>query len=65
MCGGRQHNGIDVITLDDYFGFFNASDDGSDYAYSVKAKFHAHDINGDGMVSFEEGQLRCDADGCS
>ena len=64
MSGGRKHNGTDVITLGDYFGYFNVTDDGSDYANSVKAKFYAHDINGDGVVTFEEGQLHCDADGC-
>ncbi len=66
MCGGRKHNGAEVVTLDDYFGFFNVTGDhqGSDFSKSVAAKFRAHDVNGDGMVDFDEAQLYCDADGC-
>ncbi len=64
VCGGRTYNDSEIITLDEYYAFFNITDNSSDYAQGVKAKFQAHDVNGDGMVTFDEAQLRCGADGC-
>ena len=66
MCGGRKHNDIEVTSLDDYFKFFNVADNkrGTRFGNAVEAKFHAHDIDGDGFVTFEEGMLECNASGC-
>lgn len=66
VCGGRQHNGAYVIDLDQYFGFFNVSDKDRDgvFGRNVEAKFRAHDINGDGMLTLDEVKLRCDDTGC-
>ncbi len=64
---GRKYNDLEAITLDDYFGFFNVTDDrkGSYYGKGIEEKFHAHDINGDGLLSFEEVQLLCGEAGCA
>lgn len=66
VCGGHQHNGVGVITLDQYLGFFNVSDEdrGRIFGKNVEAKFRAHDINGDGMLTLDEAKLLCDGDGC-
>ncbi|ETI20174.1 hypothetical protein G647_08208 [Cladophialophora carrionii CBS 160.54] len=66
VCRGRKHNGVNVIDLDDYFGYFNVTAERrvSDYARDVEAKFRAHDINKDGVLTIEEVQLRCGSDGC-
>ncbi|EXJ54722.1 hypothetical protein A1O7_10063 [Cladophialophora yegresii CBS 114405] len=66
VCRGRKHNGVHVIDLDDYFGYFNVTTKrkDSDYAKDVEAKFRAHDINQDGLLTIEEVQLRCGSDGC-
>ena len=63
---GAGHNGTGVVTLDDYFEYFNVSRSGrdTDYGKSVEAKFRIHDINGDGVMTIDEAQLRCDSDGC-
>jgi hypothetical protein len=63
---GRRHNGIAVIDLEDYFGFFNVAEDRKETGFgkSVEAKFHAHDINGEGMLTLDEVKLRCDSSGC-
>ena len=62
--GTQWHRGR---CLEQYFGFFNVTDDQRDspYAKNVGAKFRAHDINGDGMLTFDEVQLACDEDGCN
>jgi hypothetical protein len=67
VCRGRKHNGVNVIDLDDYFGYFNvtAGHKDSDYARDVEAKFRAHDVNQDGLLTIEEVQLRCSSDGCA
>jgi hypothetical protein len=65
VCAGRKHKGRRAFDLDQYYGFFNVTDTtDSLYAKDVEAKFRAHDIDGDGMLTFEEVQLVCDADGC-
>ncbi|EXJ59179.1 hypothetical protein A1O7_06611 [Cladophialophora yegresii CBS 114405] len=66
VCAGRIHKGRRAFDLDQYFGFFNVTDaqKGGDYANSVEAKFRAHDIDGDGLLTLDEIQLVCDADGC-
>ena len=67
VCGGRRHNGVDVIDLDDYFDYSNVTADRRDtvYAKNVELKFHAHDTNGDGLLTLDEAELRCDSDGCA
>ena len=66
MRNGRTSNGVGVVNLDDYYTFFNVTADRRDtiFAKSVEAKFHVHDINGDGLMTMDEGMLRCDASGC-
>ncbi|OCT52222.1 hypothetical protein CLCR_09050 [Cladophialophora carrionii] len=66
VCAGRRHKGRRAFSLDQYFGFFNVTDTqkGGPYANSVEGKFRAHDLDGDGMLTFDEIQLVCDADGC-
>ncbi|OAP55436.1 hypothetical protein AYL99_10409 [Fonsecaea erecta] len=63
---GEKRNGTSVITLDQYFGFFNVADNDTQSAFGkyVEAKFRAHDGNGDGLLTVEEAQLLCDSDGC-
>ncbi|OQV01615.1 hypothetical protein CLAIMM_06940 [Cladophialophora immunda] len=63
---GRKRNGTSIITLDQYFSFFNVADNGTetDFGKRVEAKFRAHDKNGDGLLTVEEAQLLCDSDGC-
>jgi hypothetical protein len=65
-ANGVTSDGVDVITLTGYLDFFNITDltRESGYARSVVEKFHFHDRNGDGMLTFEESQMLCDADGC-
>ena len=67
VCGGRTQNGVNVINLYDYFGYFNVTADrkGTDYANGVEIKFHAYDVSGDGLLTLEEVELRCDSDGCT
>ncbi|KAJ9603107.1 hypothetical protein H2200_012402 [Cladophialophora chaetospira] len=67
VCGGRTHNGANVVNLDDYYGYFNVTADqkGTDFAKSVRAKFHTHDINGDGFLTMDEAELLCDSNGCT
>ncbi|KAH0848793.1 hypothetical protein AYO21_08234 [Fonsecaea monophora] len=63
---GKKSNGTSVITLDQYLGFFNVADDGTetDFGKHVEAKFRAHDRDGDGLLTLEEAQLLCDSDEC-
>ncbi|KEF56579.1 uncharacterized protein A1O9_06768 [Exophiala aquamarina CBS 119918] len=58
--------GEDVITLAGYLDYFNITGSTCETAYgrSVVEKFHWQDRNGDGMLTFAESQLRCDAEGC-
>ncbi|ETI21866.1 hypothetical protein G647_05935 [Cladophialophora carrionii CBS 160.54] len=65
VCAGRRHKGRRAFSLDQYFGFFNVTDTqkGGPYVNSVEGKFRAHDLDGDGMLTFDEIQLVCDADG--
>ncbi|EXJ69624.1 uncharacterized protein A1O5_07660 [Cladophialophora psammophila CBS 110553] len=66
VSNGKEKNGTSIITLDQYFGFFNVTDNGTetDFGKHVEAKFRAHDRNGDGSLTVEEAQLLCDRDGC-
>ncbi|KAJ9607586.1 hypothetical protein H2200_007664 [Cladophialophora chaetospira] len=66
VSGGKTHNGVEAVTLDDYFSFFNITNDQqeSPLAKNVAAKFQAHDVNGDGVLTFNEVQLVCDETGC-
>lgn len=59
-------HGVDVITLDGYLAYFNVDALNLETAYgrSVVEKFHLHDTDGDGVLTFEETQLLCDTDGC-
>ncbi|KIX93482.1 uncharacterized protein Z520_10902 [Fonsecaea multimorphosa CBS 102226] len=63
---GEKRNGTSIITLEQYFGFFNVSSNGTQTVFGkfVEAKFRAHDKNGDGLLTVEEAQLLCDSDGC-
>jgi hypothetical protein len=63
---GANKDGVDVITMDGYLAYFKVDDLIRETAYgrNVVAKFHLHDTNGDGVLTFEETQLLCDADGC-
>lgn len=59
-------DGEDVITLEGYLHYFNVTDltRGTAYGRGVIEKFHWQDRNRDGVLTFMESQLRCDADGC-
>ena len=61
-----MHNGTGLVSLDDYFGYFNvsASDRDTDYGKSIEDKFRMHDVDGNGVLTVEESQLRCDSHGC-
>ncbi len=57
---------MEVIDIDDAFGFFNVATSmkGTPYGVAVEAKFRAHDIDGDGFLTFDESLLECDVNGC-
>lgn len=63
---GAKAGGIDVITYDGYLEYFDIHglNRETEYGQSVARKFHMHDHNGDGVLTFEETQLLCDTDGC-
>ncbi|KAK4939320.1 hypothetical protein LTR10_020409 [Elasticomyces elasticus] len=64
VSNGLQSNGTSVVSKEQYLGFFNAEADiGGEYGQNVLAKFAMHDLNGDGVLTFEETQMTCDRDG--
>ena len=66
VSGGLQVNGTSVVSKEQYLEFFNVPDVdiGGRHGQNVLAKFAMHDLNGDGVLSFEETQLHCGVDGC-
>ncbi|KAK4938499.1 hypothetical protein LTR10_021031 [Elasticomyces elasticus] len=66
VSGGLQINGTSVVSKEQYLGFFNVpeAEIGGHYGQNVLAKFAMHDLDGDGVLSFDETQLHCGGDGC-
>ncbi|EXJ90059.1 hypothetical protein A1O3_03127 [Capronia epimyces CBS 606.96] len=69
LSNGTQANSTNVVTLDQYLAFFKVtepsdSDQGNQYAQRVTDKFHMHDRDGDGVVTFGEMMMHCDESGC-
>jgi hypothetical protein len=64
-CAGVQQTAKKAkVSIDQYLAYQNITDLSSDAASLARTKFGWHDIDGDGQVSFQEGQLLCDGTGC-